>query len=270
MGHRKTQTAAKTWFSLAILFLIGAASGGCQSSASGPSGSAYWDYSWDGEVTNLTGCPEGERFLHGIFITPVWDLLRRDDHVVVIAFQVDGPSTALIFEVKSPEGKSAAGALDTQASTRQGTLRAWLVRMPAEMFEKSSRNEYKYNVFNVIDRQRLLAIVDGNASGGDAPGRGLVYPMTGWTRLSADPQHVRSVRVELETADPLPVYTAYAEMTVALLDESRGYARPKSVDDREIRAWRQCLGHPSAKAPAVVKGAFTGAMVRPPARLDPL
>jgi hypothetical protein len=241
---------------LATVALAGAlVCGGCASGGARNAGPPTWDYSWEGEVTNLTGCPEGERPLY-LFFLPVWEVLRRDDRHLVMVFQMDGPATALLLAFSPRPPATTTGRTELDAFTRDGSLRAWLVRMPAEMFQKHLTAQY--NAFLTIDRERLLKIVDGNDAGGEAAVDPLAYPMSGRAQLYSDERHIRLVGVNLRTTQAVPLYTAYAEMMLPLLRQFRGQFQSAAADDSEIRAWERCLSHPEPKAPTTIHGAFRG------------
>jgi hypothetical protein len=133
--------------------------------------------------------------------------------------------------------------------------------MPAAMFQKHLNAQY--NAFLIIDRERLLKIVDASDAGGEGAVDPLAYPMSGRAQLYSDESHIRSVGVNLRTTQPVPVYTAYAEMMLPLLRQFRGQFQSAAADDREIRAWERCLNHPEANAPSTIHGAFRGHYLGP-------
>jgi hypothetical protein len=198
---------------------------------------SFWIYDFRGSASNLRGgVDQVDRHDENAFLVNQWKILRHDDRSLAISFNDAGVNTSLLllFRLASPNGHSSV-------STRNGSLRAWLVRVRPDSILSAT------NPLAVPAEYELMAAaVSENAA---APDPSLFIPLEGVASIHLTPQNIERIKVDLHSDKPIPVYSAWVRRA---LQGSLDFPDMQDV----FSQWHQALQRPPT-AFANVVGEFS-------------
>lgn len=229
-----------------IILLFALAGSGCAGSIER---SPTWLYHWHGHTSNLSGCMDDRaRDLDPFFGAWVKVLRRNSGHFIIIIHTSQPPTTVLL--AINAANASASGTWNV--NSHAGTLRAWLVRMPQSVFDYEMKGTWagtgKGSPFENPNEVGMIALADGTK---EKEEDGLLFPMSGSLQLTADAEKLLSVKANLVTATPVPVYKQYFEFVV------RSY---RDQHDPAVEHVKECMKR-SSLGPATIDGEMRGEWV---------
>jgi hypothetical protein len=210
-----------------------------------------WSYLWTGRSQNASGCLDDNARRTDTFRGGTLCVLRQESNQLVAYIHAAYPPSTVLLCVTRDGGKSAA---EYRASTDNGTLRGWLIRMPKIAFEAALSDATSENPLETPDKMTMLRLADGKSL--EATDNQRVFPLIGEVRVSASGDQLLSIKVQLESRQAVPEYREYFSFMIEEYHRLSGIAPRASADGS--RRNEDCLSRNGPLARFTIQGEMKG------------